>query len=76
MGEGIKERFKFTRTQAWDAFLVVSEYGFQNLGAHKNVLVSVPRLLTPNLLSPFLGCNPHCTWKSDRDSSFSGSQGS
>lgn len=75
----IEESFKFTRSQSWDAVLPVSQCAFENLGEHNNVLVSVPRLLSPDLLSPippFLDFNTHCTWKSDRDNSFSGSQGS
>lgn len=48
----IKESFKFTRSQSRDACLAVSECGFENLGEHNHVLVSVPRLLNPSLLLP------------------------
>lgn len=56
--EVIKESFKFRRSHSWDAVLAVGECVFENLCVHNNVLVSVPGLLSPALLSPIPGLQP------------------
>lgn len=68
--ENHKEGFKFAGGQLWDATLAVGEGGLQDLGIQQDAGFSPTHDPPP---SP--GPSPYCTWKSDMDSSFSGSQG-